>query len=52
MTPELAESYKEEFQFHELIDGGEAVRTLLFVAAAALVLGMWRLSRRQFLLPS
>ena len=51
-TPELAERYQDEFQFLDLAPPGDALQQLLIIAAVALVLGVWKLSRRQFLLPS
>jgi len=51
-TPELAARYQEEFKFLDLAPPGDALRQLLFIAAVALALGLWRLSRREFLLPS
>ena len=51
-TPELAERYQDEFKFLDLAPPGDALQRLLIIAAVALALGVWRLSRRQFVLPS
>lgn len=51
-APEVAARYKEFFHFLELLPAGEALWTLAAIGSIALALGVWRLSRRQILLPS
>ncbi len=51
-TPELAKAYQEHFNFLDLATPSDALSHLLTITAVALIFGVWRLSRRQFLLPS
>jgi len=50
--PELAERYQEFFKFIELEPPAGALSTLGIITVVALGVGVWRLSRRQILLPS
>jgi ABC-type transport system involved in multi-copper enzyme maturation permease subunit len=51
-TPELATAYQEHFDFLNLAPPSDALQTLAVIVVIAILGGVWRLSRRQFLLAS